>query len=197
LDGNFLISNLRPTLVLRSTALILIPSHGEVKISREVLWPFWKVSERCQCCGKEHCRGGDPMKRHLGINEEVGLRVRVSEKDVHYAGGLVNGAWVLGLFGDVATEVSIRFDGDEGLLRAYKGVDLLAPIHAGDFIEAVGKIVKVGNTSRTIELEARRYIVPAHISEQSSAADYLEEPEIVARATMIDVVPADRQRYTD
>jgi 3-aminobutyryl-CoA ammonia-lyase len=137
------------------------------------------------------------MKRHLGINEEVGLRVRVSEKDVHYAGGLVNGAWVLGLFGDVATEVSIRFDGDEGLLRAYKGVDLLAPIHAGDFIEAVGKIVKVGNTSRTIELEARRYIVPAHISEQPSAADYLEEPEILARATMIDVVPADRQRYTD
>jgi len=103
------------------------------------------------------------MKRHVGINEEVCLRVRVSEKDVHYAGGLVNGAWVLGLFGDVATEISIRFDGDEGLLRAYAGVDLVAPIHAGDFIEVAGKIVKVGNTSRTIELEARRYIVPANI----------------------------------
>jgi 3-aminobutyryl-CoA ammonia-lyase len=137
------------------------------------------------------------MKRHVGIHEEVCLRVRVSEKDVHYAGGLVNGAWVLGLFGDVATEISIRFDGDEGLLRAYAGVDLVAPIHAGDFIEAAGKIVKVGNTSRTIELEARRYIVPADIPEQLSAADYLEEPEVVAKATMIDVVPQHRQRCSD
>ena len=137
------------------------------------------------------------MKRHVGINEEVCLRVRVTEKDVHYAGGLVNGAWVLGLFGDVATEISIRFDGDEGLLRAYAGVDLVAPIHAGDFIEAAGKIVKGGNTSRTIELEARRYIVPANIPEQLSAADYLEQPEVVAKATMIDVVPKHRQRYSD
>jgi len=70
------------------------------------------------------------MKRYLKINEEVSLRVRVSEKDVHYAGGLVNGAWVLGLFGDVATEVAVRFDGDEGLIRSYTSVDLLAPIHA-------------------------------------------------------------------
>jgi 3-aminobutyryl-CoA ammonia-lyase len=137
------------------------------------------------------------MKRHVGINEEVCLRVRVSEKDVHYAGGLVNGAWVLGLFGDVATEISIRFDGDEGLLRAYAGVDLVAPIHAGDFIEVAGKIVKVGNTSRTIELEARRYIVPANIPEQLSAADYLVEPEVVAKATMIDVVPRHCQRCSD
>jgi 3-aminobutyryl-CoA ammonia-lyase len=135
------------------------------------------------------------MKRYLKINEEVSLRVRVGEKDVHYAGGLVNGAWVLGLFGDVATEIAVRFDGDEGLIRSYTSVDLLAPIHAGDFIEAAGKIVKEGNTSRTIELEARRYIVPSQIPEQPSAADYVEEPEIVAKATMIDVVPKDCQRY--
>ena len=137
------------------------------------------------------------MKRQLRLNEEVRLRVRVSERDVYYAGGLVNGAWVLGLFGDVATEISIRFDGDEGLLRAYDHVDLLAPIHAGDFIEASGRIVKVGNTSRTIELEARRYITSANLPDHPSAADYLEEPEIVARATMIDVVPREHQRCTD
>ena len=135
--------------------------------------------------------------RRLGLQEEVMLRVRVSEKDVHYAGGLVNGAWVLGLFGDVGTEIAIRYDGDEGLIRAYKSIDLLAPIHAGDFIEVVGKIVEVGNTSRTLELEARRYIVPAGTPEQPSAADVLPEPEVVARATMIGVVPKDCQRYTD
>jgi 3-aminobutyryl-CoA ammonia-lyase len=133
--------------------------------------------------------------RRLRVGEQVMLRVRVSEKDVHYAGGLVNGAWVLGLFGDVATEITIRHDGDEGLLRAYKSVDLLAPVHAGDFIEAVGKIVAVGNTSRTIELEARRVIACLKLAQQPSAAEALDAPEVVARATMIGVVPRECQRY--
>ncbi len=137
------------------------------------------------------------MKRQIKVNEEVSLKVRVSEKDVHYAGGLVNGAWVLGMIGDVATEIAIRFDGDEGLIAAYKEIQLLAPIHAGDFIEVVGKIVKVGNTSRTMEYEARRYIVPAGTPEQPSAGDVLPEPEVVARATMIGVTSKDCQRYTD
>ena len=137
------------------------------------------------------------MKRQIKVNEEVSLRVMVSEKDVHYAGGLINGAWVLSLFGDVATEVCTRFDGDEGLIAAYKEIQLLAPINAGDFIEAAGKIVKVGNTSRTIELEARRYIALANIHEQPSASDVLPEPEVVARATMICVVRKPCQRYTD
>lgn len=134
-------------------------------------------------------------KRTIQVGQEVMLRVRVSEKDVHYAGGLVNGAWVLGLFGDVGTELSIRHDGDEGLLRAYTRVDLLAPIHAGDFIEVVGSISKVGNTSRTMDFEARKVIVPARIAEQPSAADVLDEPEPVARAQMISVVTKDCQRY--
>ncbi len=125
------------------------------------------------------------------------LQVRVSEKDVHYAGGLVNGAWVLGLFGDVGTEIAIRYDGDEGLTRAYKSINLLAPIHAGDFIEVVGKIVEVGSTSRTLEFEARRVIAPSNIPEQLSAADFLEEPVVVARATMIAVVPKECRRYQE
>ena len=134
--------------------------------------------------------------RSIDINQEVMLKVRVSEKDVHYAGGLVNGAWVLGLFGDVATELFIRYDGDEGLLRAYSNVDLLAPIYAGDFIEASGKIVKTGNTSRTVELEARKIISILNDPKQPSAADVLDEPVVVAKATLIDVVTKDCQRYS-
>ena len=91
----------------------------------------------------------------------------------------------------------IRFDGDEGLLRAYTSVDLLVPIHAGDFIEAVAKIVKVGNTSRTLDLVAKRYIAAVGIPDQPSAVDILPEPQVVARATMVGVVPKNRQRYTD
>ena len=133
--------------------------------------------------------------RKIDVQQEVMLRVRVSEKDVHYAGGLVNGAWVLSLFGDVATEIAIRYDGDEGLLRAYEKVELLAPLRAGDFIEAVGRIVKVGNTSRTLELEAKKVITSANIPGHPSAADVLEEPLVVARGTMVTVVTKDAQRY--
>ena len=134
-------------------------------------------------------------KRSMKIGDKVTLRVRVSEKDVHYADGLVNGAWVLGLFGDIATEVAIRCDGDEGLIRAYTSLDLLAPVHAGDFIEAVGKLIKRGNTSRTIELEARKSISIANIPEQLSAANALDKPVTVAKATLVTVVPKPQQRY--
>lgn len=136
-------------------------------------------------------------KRSVNIGDEVMLRIRVTEKDVHYAGGLVNGAWVLGLFGDLGTELMIRYDGDESMSRAYASVDLLAPIHAGNYIEAVGKIVNVGNTSRTIELEARNVISGANIPEQPSAAEVLDEPVLVAKATLTCIVQKHLQRYND
>ena len=133
------------------------------------------------------------MRRTIDAGDKATLRVRVSEKDVHYAGGLVNGAYVLGLFGDVGTEVSVRFDGDEGLLAAYHGIELKAPIKAGDFLEVAGWISKVGATSRTIQLEAHRYIKVTGEPYESSA-DYLAEPELVARAEMVCVVRKEQQR---
>ncbi len=136
-------------------------------------------------------------KRRMKVGDEVMLRVRVSEKDVHYAGGLVNGAWVMSLFGDIATEIAIRCDGDEGLIRAYSSIDLLAPIHAGDFIEVVGKLVKMGITSRGIEIEAKRSITTANLPEDPSAMDVLDKPAIVAKAALTTVVPKELQRFKD
>ena len=120
----------------------------------------------------------------------------MSAQDDHYGGGLIAGATMFMLFGDVATELAIRHDGDEGLLRAYENVEFLAPVYAGDFIEATGKIVQVGNTSRKIEFVARKVIAPSKIPGQPSAADVLEEPIVVARATGVTVVLKDRQRKT-
>lgn len=133
------------------------------------------------------------MERTIQVGERTSLRVRVSEKDVHYAGGLVNGAYVLGLFGDVGTELMVRFDGDEGLLVAYNSIELKAPIRAGDFLDVSGWITRAGSTSRTIELEARRYITATSDPFESSA-DYLKEPELVARAEMVSVVRKPQQR---
>ena len=121
------------------------------------------------------------------------LRLRMGTHDAHYGGNLVDGARMLALFGDVATELCIRQDGDEGLFRAYDSVEFLAPVYAGDFIEAEGEIVSVGNTSRKMRFEARKVIRP-RTDVNDSAADLLSEPQVVCRASGTCVVPKDKQR---
>jgi 3-aminobutyryl-CoA ammonia-lyase len=121
------------------------------------------------------------------------IRLRMSTQDAHYGGNLVDGARMLGLFGDVATELLIRNDGDEGLFVAYDNVEFLAPVYAGEFIEAEGEIVSKGNSSRKMVFEARKVIVPrTDISD--SACDVLEEPVVVCRASGTCVVPKGKQR---
>ena len=121
------------------------------------------------------------------------IRLRMSTQDAHYGGNLVDGARMLALFGDVATELLIRNDGDEGLFVAYDKVEFTAPVYAGEFIEAVGEIIDQGNSSRKMVFEARKVIVPrADISD--SACDVLEEPVVVCRAEGTCVVPKGRQR---
>ena len=124
------------------------------------------------------------------------IRLRMSSQDAHYGGNLVDGAHMLALFGDVATELLIMQDGDEGLFCAYDNVEFLAPVYAGDYIEAVGEITKVGNTSRKMVFEARKVVRPRpDIS--ASAADVLEEPIVVCRASGTCVVPKQCQRKND
>jgi 3-aminobutyryl-CoA ammonia-lyase len=121
------------------------------------------------------------------------IRLRMSAHDAHYGGNLVDGARMLALFGDVATELLIRMDGDEGLFVGYDSVEFKAPVYAGDYIEAEGRIVKVGNTSRRMEFEARKVIaVRADVNE--SAADLLAEPIVVCRASGTCVTPKDKKR---
>ena len=124
------------------------------------------------------------------MSDRVLLRLRVGAEQAHYGGGLVDGAFVLKLFGDAATELLIRRDGDEGLFRAYDSVDFLAPVHGGDYLEIEAEITQVGKTSRQMRFEARRVIA----STGGSSARVLETPEVVARATGTCVVPAGKQR---
>jgi 3-aminobutyryl-CoA ammonia-lyase len=125
--------------------------------------------------------------------EKAMIRMRMSMHDAHYGGNLVDGAKMLQLFGDVATELLIRQDGDEGLFAGYESVEFCAPVFAGDYIEAVGEIIKVGNSSRKMSFEARKVIVPRpDISD--SACDVLEEPIVVCKAVGTCVTPKDKQR---
>ncbi|MDR1592079.1 MAG: 3-aminobutyryl-CoA ammonia lyase [Prevotellaceae bacterium] len=121
------------------------------------------------------------------------IRLRMSSHDAHYGGNLVDGAKMLQLFGDVATELLIINDGDEGLFCAYDNVEFLSPVYAGDYIEATGEIVNTGNSSRKMVFEARKVIMPRpDIS--ASAADVLTEPVVVCRASGTCVVPKQCQR---
>ena len=130
---------------------------------------------------------------------EVTLHLRMGSHDAHYAGQLVDGARILALFGDVATELLIRLDGDEGLFRAYEKIDFLFPVHAGDYIEASGKIIHVGKTSRKMEFEARKIIralLPENGGVAPSSAEVLYPPVVVCRAVGTCVTPLAVQRTT-
>jgi 3-aminobutyryl-CoA ammonia-lyase len=124
---------------------------------------------------------------------KVTLRLRMGTHDAHYGGNLVDGARMLALFGDVATELLVRTDGDEGLFRAYDSVEFLAPVLAGDYIEAEGEIVQTGNTSRKMKFEARK-VIRAAPEISASAAEVLNPPVVVCRASGTCVTPKDKQR---
>ncbi|HLM06121.1 MAG TPA: hotdog fold domain-containing protein [Blastococcus sp.] len=123
----------------------------------------------------------------LGVT--VTHRRYVPYAHAHYGGNLVDGAYTLGMFGDVATELSIRTDGDEGLLAGYSDVRFLAPVQAGDVLEATVEVVRVGRRSREVRCSAR-VVARAEPERGPSAARVLDEPLVVVEATATLVVPA-------
>lgn len=125
--------------------------------------------------------------------EDVVIRLRMSQGDAHYGGNLVDGARMLQLFGDVATELLIRRDGDEGLFVAYDLVEFKAPVYAGDYIEARGRIEKEGKSSRSMSFVAYK-VITARPDISASACDVLAEPLLVCRAHGTCVTPKANQR---
>jgi 3-aminobutyryl-CoA ammonia-lyase len=135
-------------------------------------------------------RAADPR---LGL--VVTHRRYVPYSYVHYAGDLVDGAYSLACFGDVATEVCIRTDGDEGLFASYSDVQFLAPVRAGDVLEVTGTVVRVGRRSREIEFKAR-VVCRGRPDRSAGAAQVLDTPLVVTTARGTVVVPPE-ERQTD
>ena len=127
-----------------------------------------------------------------GADPRLGLRVvhrrYVPYSHAHYAGNLVDGAYSLACFGDVATEVCMRTDGDEGLFASYSDVQFKAPVRAGDVIEIEAEVVRVGNRSRTLDLQVR-VIARGRPDRSESAAELVEPPVVATTATGTVVVP--------
>ncbi|MDQ1704957.1 MAG: 3-aminobutyryl-CoA ammonia-lyase [Frankiaceae bacterium] len=124
------------------------------------------------------------------MSPEVGTRVvhrrYVPHGHAHYGGSLVDGAYVLGLFGDAATELCIRTDGDEGLFAAYTGVEFRAPVRAGDVLEVTATVERVGRRSRGVEFVAT-VVCRADPERGESAAQVLDPPlvAVVAQGTVV------------
>lgn len=118
----------------------------------------------------------------------VSHRRYIPYSHAHYGGDLVDGAYVLGLFGEVATEVCIRTDGDEALLAGYTDVQFRAPVRAGDVVEVTATVVRVGRRSRELDLVAR-VLCRARPDRSASAAEVLAEPVVAVTARATVVVP--------
>jgi 3-aminobutyryl-CoA ammonia-lyase len=121
------------------------------------------------------------------------IRRRLSPSDAHYGGGLVAGATQLEIVGDLITELAMRYDGDEGLFRAYESVEFLAPLYAGDWIEARGRITATGTTSRRCEFEVWK-VGGLRRDVSGSAAEFLDARELTCKAIGTTVVPKESQR---
>lgn len=124
----------------------------------------------------------------MSVGLSVTHRRYVPYAHAHYAGDLVDGAYVLGLFGDVATEVCIRSDGDEGLFAGYADVSFVAPVRAGDVLEATATVVRVGTRSRTLRFECV-VVCRGRPDRSGSAAEVLDPPVVAVTATGTVVVP--------
>ncbi|WP_174278058.1 hotdog fold domain-containing protein [Goekera deserti] len=133
------------------------------------------------------------MTAHVGLT--VTHRRYVPYAHAHYGGSLVDGAYTLGLFGDVATEVAIRGDGDEGLLAGYSEVSFLGPVQAGDVLEASCEVVRVGRRSRELRCWAD-VVARAEPERGPSAARVLAEPLRVVTAVATLVVPGAPEQVT-
>jgi 3-aminobutyryl-CoA ammonia-lyase len=124
---------------------------------------------------------------------EVGLTVThrryVPYSHAHYAGNLVDGAYSLAAFGDVATELCIRTDGDEGLFASYSDVQFKAPVRAGDVLEIACELVRAGNRSRVLELSVSVVARGAATDQRPGAAKMLDPPLVATTATGTVVVP--------
>ena len=126
------------------------------------------------------------------VDPRLGLTVvhrrYVPFSHAHYAGDLVDGAYGLGLFGDVATEMCIRTDGDEGLFASYADVQFVAPVRAGDVVEVSATLVRIGGRSRELRFEVR-VVCRARADAPPGRSDVLDPPVLATTATGTVVVP--------
>lgn len=123
------------------------------------------------------------------VGTTVVHRRYVPYSHAHYAGNLVDGAYSLQLFGDVATELCIRTDGDEGLFASYDDVQFVAPVRAGDVLEVTAEVVEVGRRSRKVRFTVVVVARGCATVDRPGAAAVLREPLVATTAVGTVVVP--------
>ncbi|MFE4857475.1 hotdog domain-containing protein [Streptomyces sp. NPDC056670] len=116
------------------------------------------------------------------------LRIRLGQRDAHYGGDLIDGARVLGIFGDLATEIGIRAHGDEGLLSEYSNLRFSAPLRPGDYIEATARLVRRTRLRCVMDFEAHK-VIAARPDRGATCAELLDPPVLVCSGQGTLVLP--------
>lgn len=107
---------------------------------------------------------------------ETKMRLRMSSKDVFYAGGIVNGSRSITIMGDVATRLMIKSDGNEGRCLGFDKIRLYNSIFAGDYLEVIARVIGVEGKKKKIQCRTFKVAYNPNIPEQVSAIDVLENP---------------------
>lgn len=178
-----------PTIRFAGRAAELAPSPVAVSITHKEDVAAAVAVSPAPLTSRTDRREADIMSpQHDDTEVRVSLRVRIGQEDAHYGGGLVDGARLLKLFGDLVTEITIRTDGDEGLLSEISDARFTAPVAPGDYIEATGRLVRSTRLRRVVELQAHKVIAAKPVSGLTVAA-LLDTPQLVCSATATTVVP--------
>lgn len=107
---------------------------------------------------------------------ETKMRLRMSSKDVFYAGGIVNGSRSITIMGDVATRLMVMSDGNEGRCLGFDKIRLYNSIFSGDYLEVIARVIGVEGKKKKIQCRTFKVAHNPNIPEQETAIDVLEEP---------------------
>ncbi|MBI4011665.1 MAG: 3-aminobutyryl-CoA ammonia lyase [Candidatus Rokubacteria bacterium] len=127
------------------------------------------------------------MAGETASTTEVRHYRRVGAEECHYNGYLMSGAHILQFVSDAGGELLIRHDGEGGLLAAVEQASFHEPVYAGETLEILVRLVKVGHRSRRMDFEVYKHI-RKRFDVNLGAAEVLDPPLLVAKGTTVGVV---------
>ena len=113
-----------------------------------------------------------------GAGEEVIFRYRMSDRDVFYGGGVVNGARSLTLMNDAANRLMAKVFQNTGHCVGVNKVRLYTPCFAGDYMEYRAKLMKKEGNKAVIQVRSFKIIEVPVNPPYPSSIDVLADPPL-------------------
>ena len=128
------------------------------------------------------------------MSTEVTLRYRMSDRDVFYGGGVVNGARSITLMEDTANRLMTKVYGNQSRCAKVRKVRLFVPCFAGDYMEYKARLLGEENGRAIIEVRSFKVAVIPEEPEFESSIDVLEDPPLSTVCIFEYVIPAKKEK---